>query len=166
MSKEYDDYIYQHCSDVKKAYDWLVSKGIIEDKKYEIALITTMHDESKFDSQEYDAYDKYFYGEKTDKVKEDFNYAWLHHIHKNKHHWQHWVLINDEDGTFALEMPYKYVVEMICDWWSFSHKIGKLDTIFEWYNSHKEKMILHNNTRTLVENLLDKIKEKLSEELL
>ena len=58
-------------------------------------------------------------------------------------------------------MPYEYVVEMICDWWSFSFKQGNLKEIFNWYENHKAKMILHENTRKLVEEILGRIKEKL-----
>lgn len=39
------------------------------------------------------------------EVVENFNRAWLLHIHRNPHHWQHWVLINDDPelGETVLE---------------------------------------------------------------
>ena len=161
MNSEYSKYIIEHVENVKKAYIWLVEKEIVSSQ-----LITQMnlHDISKWGRDEFEAYDNYFYGKKTEKVKTEFNYAWLHHIHNNPHHWQHWVLINDEDGTYALEMPKEYVIEMICDWWAFSHKSGNLYEIFDWYKSHKKNMILHENTKKLVEELLDRIKEELNKE--
>ena len=122
------------------------------------------HDLSKYGAEEYSAYDNYFYGKKTEDVKRAFDYAWLHHIHNNPHHWQYWVLINDEDGTKALEMPEEYALEMVCDWWAFSHKSGNLKEIFDWYKSHKKNMILHEKTRKFVEDLLDKIKKILETE--
>ena len=159
MSKQYDEYIKSHCDNVKKAFNWLVEHNLVNEDEFPNILV---HDESKYGYYEYDAYDRYFYGgEKTEKVKLDFDYAWLHHIHANKHHWQHWVLINDEDGIYALEMPYKYVVEMICDWWSFSHKIGNLYSMFDWYEVHKKGMILHPKTKETVETLLDSIRKEL-----
>jgi hypothetical protein len=163
MSKAYTQYIVEHCANVKKAYDWLVDHKIISDK-YLHRLHT--HDLSKYGDEEYAAYDKYFYGKqgKTPEVKEAFNFAWLHHIHNNPHHWQHWVLINDDDGTHALEMPEEYVVEMICDWWSFSHKTENLEEIFSWYDSHKSNMIMHKNTKARVEDILKQIKSILKEE--
>jgi hypothetical protein len=163
MNSEYSKYIIEHVENVKKAYNWLVEKEIVSNQ-----LITQMnlHDVSKWSREEFDAYDNYFYGKKTERVKTEFNYAWLHHIHNNPHHWQHWVLVNDEDGTKALEMPQEYVVEMICDWWSFSHKTDNLYEIFEWYNSHKKNMILHDKTKRLVEELLDRIKEELDKEVI
>ena len=161
MSKAYTEYIVAHRENVKKAYDWLKSHKII---KGNLEKQIMQHDASKYSDEEYDAYDKYFYGkEKTEKVKSDFNYAWLHHIHENPHHWQYWVLKHDDEPDEALEMPYEYVVEMICDWWSFSFKIDKLDEIFSWYNQHKG-MVLHTNTRKLVEDILENIKKELDNE--
>jgi hypothetical protein len=105
---------------------------------------------------------EYFYG---DKDEDKFNQAWLHHIHNNEHHWQYWVLIMDDGDTgekgkvVALEMPKVYVWEMVADWWSFSWRSGKLTEIFDWYDSHKGGIILHENTRKLVEDILAEIRE-------
>jgi hypothetical protein len=161
MSRAYTDYIVAHKENVKKAYDWLKSHNII---KGNLETQIMQHDLSKYLDEEYGAYDHYFYGTKTKEVKEAFDYAWLHHIHHNPHHWQYWVLVNDEDGTKALEMPKEYAIEMVCDWWAFSHKSGNLKEIFDWYKSHKKNMILHEKTRKFVEDLLDKIKKVLEEE--
>ena len=62
----------------------------------------------------------------------------------------------------AVEIPFEYVIEMICDWWSFSWKKGDLNEIFKWYEDHKG-MMLHPETRKLVESILARIKEKLEE---
>ena len=55
------------------------------------------------------------------------------------HHWQYWVLINDnpEEGEVLIEMPYNYILEMICDWWAFSWAKGNLNEIFPWYEERK-----------------------------
>ena len=158
---KYNSYLLEHTTNVQNAYYWLYKNKIITDKNNEINNLVISHDDSKFLKCEFSQYADYFYGEKTEKVKKDFEYAWLHHIHNNPHHWQYWVLINDEDGTYALEMPYKYVIEMICDWWSFSFKQGNLKEIFNWYEKNKQNMILHENTRKLVEEILERVKEKL-----
>ena len=63
-------------------------------------------------------------------------------------------------------MPYKYIVEMVMDWWSFSHAKGNLYEIFSWYDEHKAYMKLSNKTRKTVEDILEKIKTKLDEETL
>lgn len=84
---------------------------------------------------------------------------------KPPHHWQYWVLINDdpEEGEIVLEMPYCYILEMICDWWSFSWFKGNLLEIFSWYEEHKNYIKLHPNTRKLVEDILSRIQNKLGE---
>lgn len=166
MSAEYDKYLNEHRKNVMEGRQWLHRHGIALCYSYSSFKRIMGHDSSKFDEAEYDAYDKYFYGEKTPEVKEAFDFAWLHHIHNNPHHWQYWVLINDDesDGTKALMMPYTYVVEMICDWWSFSWKTGNLYEIFDWYESHKERMILHEDTRKLVEEILHDIRVELDKE--
>lgn len=154
MSKVYTNYIVEHCDYVARVYYFLVEHKIIKD---EFIHRIRNHDLSKWSDEEYKAYDKYFYGkEKTQEIKDNFNYAWLHHIHANPHHWQHWVLMNDEDGTHALEMPEEYVVEMFCDHAAFSFKAGKLTEIDDWYKAHKTTMILHKNTKILYEDILKK----------
>lgn len=165
MSKNYDEYLIDHIGGVKKAFSWICENlPDVAEKMGEHRYLIDQHDNSKYGAEEYDAYDKYFYGgNKSFKVVRDFNYAWLHHIHANPHHWQYWVLQHDDEPEEALEMPYWYVVEMICDWWSFSWKNGKLDEIFAWYDKHKD-MKLHKDTRKLVEDILGRIKEKLGEE--
>ena len=115
---------------------------------------------------EYDAYYAYFYGNnRSYEVVENYKKAWLRHIHRNPHHWQYWILINDDpkEGEIVLEMPYDYIIEMICDWWAFSWASGKLYEIFDWYEEHSKYMKLATGTRETVEYVLNAIKEKLEE---
>lgn len=173
MSRSYDLYLWEHRNNVKRAFEWIKENlpdlldlyfGDAGDLEQQICL---KHDESKDQQDEYDAYDRYFYGNnKSFAVVQEFNYAWLLHQHRNPHHWQYWVLINDnpDEGTVALDMPFPAIIEMICDWWAFSWKSGNLHEIFDWYDKHKEHMILSDKTRREVEYILFKIKEKLDGE--
>ena len=168
MSREYDGYLENHIKAVETAAWWMLNHLALADSKLtdveeEILLYNvSRHDASKYELPEYDPYDEYFYGNRDEDA---FNYAWLHHIHSNPHHWQHWVLIMDdkeigEGGkVVALEMPKIYVWEMIADWWSFSWRSGKLTEIFSWYDSHKNGIVMHENTRKLVEDILAEIRE-------
>lgn len=61
-------------------------------------------------------------------------------------------------------MPEEYVIEMFVDHWSFSWKSGNLTEIKDWYDSHKKKMILHEKTRKLYEEILDKVLKLLKDE--
>lgn len=166
MSKEYDKYLAEHKENVRQGYYWLKHNipEIFEDGNIYEYGICEFHDKSKSDIEEYNAYDQYFYGGiKTKEVIQNFNKAWLKHIHLNPHHWQHWVLINDdsETGEIILDMPYGYIIEMICDWWSFSWKNGELFEIFNWYEKHKDYIKLSDRTRKIVEDILLKMKTKL-----
>ena len=169
MSKLYDEYLNQHKSNVAKAFEWLrdnLPEVFSSDYVLELSehLCTFAHDTSKNMTEEYDAYDAYFYGgNRSYAVVDNFNRAWLHHIHHNPHHWQYWVLINDDPdkGEILLDMLDEYVIEMICDWWSFSWSKGNLTEIFSWYDEHKAHMKLSEKTRAKVENILVLIYEKL-----
>lgn len=182
LDDQYNQYLDQHIGNVQRGYEWLKENlpeilsedNYIDESSYygELDEIIEQHDKSKYKkipdvenyydlACEWDAYNDYFYGEKTPEVESAFNKAWLAHIHANPHHWQHWLLQHDDEGLEALEMPYVFIIEMIMDWWSFSWKTEKLDEIFEWYNKHKSGIIFNSKTREVVESILDKIKEKL-----
>lgn len=159
MSKEYDAYLKKHVANVNKAYDWLTDnlpELIEDDPKFREQL--KWHDVSKWGKDEYDAYDRYFYGS-GEKNEDEFNKAWVHHIHNNPHHWQHWVLHEDEGKTLATEMPRNYILEMICDWFSFSLALGDIKELGRHYEKYKDKMILHENTRKTVEEIIKAIEE-------
>ena len=168
MSVDYSKYLEQHTANVFRGYVWIKNNlpEILNDSDYELQ-IRYHHDNSKYGVEEYDPYDKYFYGPaKTEEVKKNFNLAWLHHIHHNPHHWQYWVLINDnpDEGMVILDMPHNYIIEMICDWWAFSWAKGNLYEIFNWYDEHKAYMKLSDKTRMTVEDILTKLKAKLDED--
>jgi hypothetical protein len=171
MSLEYAKYLDEHIENVKRGYDWLGFNlpEILEPIEFNDGCrIVYRHDLSKLSPEEYEQYDNYFYGkEKTEEVKTAFNHAWLHHIHNNPHHWQHWVLINDDPnlGEIILDMPYDAIVEMICDWWAFSWKRGDLMEIFKWYDERKAYIKLSDKTRKTVEDILEKIRVKLEENM-
>ena len=164
MSKEYDNYLVEHKENVRKGFDWIAANlpRLIQNYNGEISR----HDESKSNQDEYYAYDSYFYGgNKSYAVVHEFNKAWLTHIHRNPHHWQYWILVNDnpEEGEILIEIPYNYIIEMICDWWSFAWRKGDLKELFDWYENHKHHIKLNRTTRGIVEDILDQIKTKLEE---
>lgn len=168
MSFQYDQYLAHHRSNVKRGYDWLCENlpDVVKDTLNAGWQTGFAHDQSKDEPDEYNAYDAYFYGNnRSYEVVENYLEAWLLHIHRNPHHWQYWVLINDDpkDGEIVLEMPYDYIIEMICDWWAFSWAQEKLDEIFNWYKEHSKYMKLAPDTRKTVEDILNKIKAKLNE---
>ena len=172
MSYQYDQYLARHKLNVKKGFDYIKENlphlvdvplnGV--DYEWQIGMA---HDQSKSEQDEYNAYDAYFYGgNRSFAVVQAFNKAWLFHIHRNPHHWQYWVLLHDEpdEPEECIEMPYNYILEMICDWWAFSWANENLYEIFAWYDDHKDNIKLHQNTRQTVEFVLGEIKKELEQE--
>lgn len=166
MSNQYDRYLENHKANVKKGFEWMLENlpelvRDIPDLEWQTGFA---HDQSKSKPDEYEAYDAYFYGgNRSYSVVQEYRKAWLLHLHRNPHHWQHWILINDdpEEGEIILEMPDNYILEMICDWWAFSWAKGNLSEIFNWYDEHKKYMKLHPDTRKRVEYILGRMKEKI-----
>lgn len=168
MSQQYDEYLQQHKENVGKGLDWIreylpgwLTDGI--DWDWQIKM---QHDQSKSSPEEYQAYDDYFYGgNRSYSVVEAFRYAWLHHIHNNPHHWQYWILVNDDpdERTIYMTMPYNYIVEMICDWWSFCWNTGDLTGIFDWYSQHETYIKFDPITGVVVSSMLNELKDKIQE---
>jgi hypothetical protein len=166
MSIQYDLYLEKHKENVRNAFQWLKTNlpELFEGRPSSEWQIDFDHDYSKFNNDEYEAYDAYFYGgNRSYAVVQAFKRAWLLHIHRNPHHWQYWVLINDEpyEGETLLEMPYNYIIEMICDWWSFSWAKHDLAEIFNWYDEHQAYIKLNPRTRETVEDIIWKLRGRL-----
>lgn len=171
--KEYDEYLKNHISGVQQAwrdcfYDKLsdILDGVT---LKEISDQIANHDDSKYGSEEYTPYLNHFYppeGKTGEDFRKEFDVACLHHYHNNPHHWNYWVLNDDEDKDKGrvLDMPEKYVIEMLCDWHSFSLKDSN-STAYNWWNKNKEKMNMTDNTIKLVEKYIDYVKEPLEKPL-
>lgn len=112
-----------------------------------------LHDMSKFRPSEFFSYAYTFYdknGRSCVAITDRFNIAWKHHQNRNPHHWEYWVSEHS-----PLEMPHKYVREMVSDWMGAGRaKTGRWD-INEWYEENKDSMVLHLATRLYVKAVLD-----------
>ena len=136
-----------------------------------------MHDVSKFLPSELIPYARYFYGKKPnsyfeatakygcyeaapygslleDIIEIKFDTAWLNHIHRNPHHWQYWILREDDGGIKLLPMPKKYIQEMLADWHGAGKAQGRADSDYSWYCMHKKQIQLHPATAKAVEEAL------------
>lgn len=163
--RDYEEYLEKHIGNVQKAYAFLLDAGIV-DKDERTKTIIENHDQSKYSDEEFNPYGERFYGKYKDSEEDDleFKKAWLHHQHNNPHHWQHWCLLEDDNAgkVECIDMPEEYLVEMLCDWLSFSIDKNDLSGIQEWYKGHKKKQKLSDKTRERVEDLLKQIDEKKS----
>jgi len=117
-----------------------------------------IHDLSKFLPSEWGPYARTFYAlvgsKKQYSESDEFRVAWLHHQHRNTHHWNYWVQIDAPMGAGrAVRMPDRYVREMVADWIGAGLAQGKPD-VLGWYLANEHKMLLHSDTRASVERLL------------
>lgn len=141
----------------------------IEAYKLGIPWLGFWHDWSKLRWSEWGPYANHFYGKEgtktgihtgrdktgyykpTDTADTAFDFAWLLHQKRNRHHWQWWVLPEDSGGVVLMKMPWRYEVEMFADWRGASRAQGSKSTVLEWYTANKDKMQLHPNTRAWIE---------------
>ena len=76
-----------------------------------------VHDLSKYSLLEFLEGVKYYNGNfspiSTCKKVNGYSKAWLHHKGRNKHHFEYWYDFNSPLKTPVI--PYKYIVELICD---------------------------------------------------
>lgn len=178
MSLQYDSYLKEHVNNVIKGYEYMrkkMPKWFEFEKEIGTKWSIEKHDASKYLKDEYEAYDNWFYGNQSYENKVKIDKAWLHHIHNNPHHWQHWLLVEDdpeyttEAGLIYpfkfIEIPDNYILEMIADWWSFSWKTGNLLEVFEWYKLHENTIKMHPKSRMKVEQILGELKAILGKEL-
>lgn len=77
--------------------------------------------------------------------------AWLRHSHRNKHHWSHWVLLDDNGAQIAVPMPDRYRREMLADWIGAAVVKRQLDGVPAWYREHASSITLHSETRAWIE---------------
>ena len=131
--KEYAEYIKEHIQNVQLVYRKMLYRGHFNgDSEWEGMLANNIgnHDQSKYET-EFDGYRQWFYPCKDEiRNKDKFDFAWNYHQKTNPHHWQYWVMYKT-DGSVALDMPYQFIVEMLCDWTAMSIKFKNMPS--EWY---------------------------------
>jgi hypothetical protein len=99
-------------------------------------------------------------GERKEKGYSD---AWVHHHNRNKHHAEYWWDINQDGKSCPIQMPTKYLKEMICDRVAASmiylgHKYHNAAPL-EYYRSHKDENQFDVHTSTLLEWYLKRISD-------
>ena len=88
--------------------------------------------------------------------------CWMHHYQRNKHHWQHWLDIEDwPNKVVAAKMPYKYVIEMFCDFVGASKAYNRYKSEWHetevwdyWIKACKGKRLMYKDSEHLIESLL------------
>lgn len=117
-----------------------------------------VHDLSKFSRAEFGPYVRRFESGRAgyddhSRDPDEFKRAFEHHWRHNPHHWEYWV-----DYIPGWEVPFqmqeKYALEMVADWMGAGRGyVGHWD-ISEWYESNRDRIKLHPETRKYVETVL------------
>ena len=102
-----------------------------------------------------------------------YSSAWLHHKGRNKHHLEYWIdysLQKDGYPLTGMEMPVKYVAEMLCDRIAacrvYQGEAYTDASAWQYYENglRVNTMIMHPKTRELLETMLHMLAEKGEEE--
>jgi hypothetical protein len=150
--EEYRTYVEDHKDRVRQFAEWL--RGQLPElfENIDLELFNEMiqeHDDSKFKEPEFEAYAQHFYGDKKNDF--EFEEAWLHHWTHNEHHPEFWL---------GEDMPYIYILEMLCDWGSFSIDKGDFRELSKYYYEQArddEEKNLSDNSKIIIEEILNKI---------
>lgn len=155
--EENKNYILEHKANVKKFADWLKENlpELFDNVDLEaFDEIIEEHDESKFSEEEFEPYAQKWFGDGKKSLA--YEEAWKHHWINNEHHPEFWL---------GEDMPYIYILEMICDWGSFSIKSGNMKELSDfYYNKAKddEEKNLSDATKEIIEEILTKINSVLA----
>ena len=164
--EEYKNYIEEHKARVQTFANWLKENcpEVFEDVDLEaFDEVIKEHDESKYGEEEFEPYAQKFYGKQDINGRPleyvpDYDEAWKHHWMNNEHHPEHWL---------GEDMPLIYILEMLCDWGSFSIASGNMKELSKFYYEQArddEEKNLSDNTKIIIEEILEKIDSVLEAE--
>ena len=149
---ENEKYINEHIERVQQFADWLKEKVPELFDEVDIDVFDDLikeHDESKFSEEEFEPYAQKWFNN-SGKTPE-YEAAWKHHWMNNEHHPECWL---------GEDMPLIYILEMICDWGSFSIKSGDMRELSDFYYTKArddEEKNLSDNTKAIIEEIISKI---------
>ena len=154
--KEYLEYINSHKERVSQFADWLKDNCPEVFDGIDIDVFDDLikeHDESKYSEEEFEPYARKWH---LDGIKTpEYEAAWEHHWKNNEHHPEYWL---------GEDMPYIYILEMICDWGSFSIASGDMKELSDfYYNKAKDdpEKMLSDATKEIIEDILSRINSTL-----
>lgn len=133
------------------------------------------HDLSKYSPAEFLVGVKYYQGTRSpnnaEREAKGYSMAWLHHKGRNRHHLEYWIdySMNPKEGMVGLEMPPRYLAEMVCDRIAASRtyrgeKYQDGDP-YEYFMNSKEHYLIHDKTKARLEKLLRLLRDEGEEAL-
>lgn len=132
--------------------------------QYKLGLL---HDLSKYSPIEFFSGVKYYQGTSSpidaEKKEKGYSLAWQHHKGHNPHHWEYWIDNIGSRKNTPIKMPYKYVVEMLCDWIgagkTYCGKSWTQKTPYEYYSLVRGGRIIHPRTEKIIILFLETIRD-------
>lgn len=136
-----------------------------------------MHDMSKYMPSEFLEGCRYYQDGKRspnngEREAKGYSFAWMHHKGRNRHHFEFWTdyaakPMKGQHPVGAVQMPRKYVAEMLMDRISASKTYLKEDYTrhepLKYFQKGKGKHLMHPQTSRELERML-KILDKRGEE--
>lgn len=120
------------------------------------------HDLSKLSLAEFGESVKYYSGDRSpiDNCKDvnEYSLAWFHHRGRNKHHYEYWYDRFDTGGH-ACKMPWKYALEMVCDYlgagaaYAGSYDKFSIEGEIAWWENKKKVAKMHEAGIWLVDTM-------------
>ena len=128
------------------------------------------HDLSKYSPTEFLMGARFYQGFRSPNAAErefrGYTEAWLHHKGRNRHHFEYWLDLSDDPGMRLkpAPMPTRFVLEMLCDRIAASKtykgaEYSDADPL-AYYERSKGHVIMHPETRALLEKLLVTLAEE------
>ena len=153
--------IFGHLKTVTK-HRWIVFKLAC---KVGIPWRGFVHDLSKFSPTEFFESVKYYNGDRSPlhvcREHKGYSESWLHHKGRNKHHLEYWI--DTTSPVVAAVVPYKYIVETVCDNLSagivYKGKDWKQDTVYNYWMKAKEHVIVNPKTENFLTAVFTSVKE-------
>ena len=150
--QEYLEYINDHKERVSQFSSWFQKECPDLFENIDIDVFNDLiaeHDESKYSEEEFEPYAQRWHGDK--KKTPEYERAWEHHWQNNEHHPEYWL---------GEDMPYIYILEMICDWGSFSIASGNMKELSDFYFNkaiNDPEKNLSDATKEIIEDILSRI---------
>ena len=92
--------------------------------------------------------------------------SWIHHYHKNKHHYQYWWGEDEEGKILPIKMPYKYALELIADYLGAGKAYNGNNFSFkdelDWWRNHVKTIKMHDETKAFVTSILSDLANGIS----
>jgi hypothetical protein len=151
------EYVYSHNTLVNSIWESFLKyvpedKNISDYQKTVISQNLVNHDLSKLDICEAEGFSSWYFDESNDF--EQYLYSVNKHHHKNTHHWEHWIVLNNSIPV-PLKMPFSDIIEMLCNWSANIVSSTVRMTLSEWYEENKGVFMLHFKTVEIIEMYLE-----------